>query len=849
MARALFAALVVGYLPGLLLFRAPVGNRPLRAALPAEERAFWAVLLSLTGSLLIVLALAGLGRYSFPRLLGADLALSACIAIVWRGRLRLGTKAPPPGWTTLIPIGLVTLGLWMYFPPAEYVIGGKDPGTYINEGIEIAQRGALVIRDPVVASIPPAFRDLFFPPHLDQQRWYYGLRFMGFFIQDPAAGSVIGQFPHLFPASIAIGYGIDGLSGARKTVGVWAILGLLAVYFAGARIFGRTVAAFAVGLLAINVAEVWFARYPNSEVMMQALLFAALLAFARAMDGSRGFFGAISGLLLGLMLFLRYEVILAFATFGAAAALAPVLRKRVGVTFGVTLVLAGVAGLWYLAGPLKAYSAYPLGFTRDQGGWWIVGAGVAGAGIFRRLLRREVVARAVQRFLPPLLAVTLVALAVYAYFFRQEGGRTALADAMAFRTFGWYLTPWVLGVAVVGVGVVTTRRFWRDPAFFLTFAIFSVFFFYKTRIVPEHFWAARRFLAVPLPGALLLVAALSSEVVRSCLTWFAGRRNREALDPPTGNRGWLPPLETALIAATMIPVALVFWSASTPVRGHVEYAGMIPHLEQLAARVGDRDLLIVESRNAGSDLHVLAVPLAYIYARNVLVLDSPVPPKRTFEDFVTWARSQYANVLFLGGGGTDLLTRHVTATPIVSDRFDVPEYESPTNAYPSGPRRKDFEFGLYRLLPTEAAPAADIDLTIGTLDDLNVVRFHAKETRSESGTVFRWTGALSYVLLLGMSPDTHEVTIWMSNGGRPAAKAPPARVEVSLAERVLGTATPIDAVRPYTFAIPADVAAAAAASQDPVRLQLRVPTWNPAALIGGNDTRDLGVMVTRVQTR
>ena len=56
---------------------------------------------------------------------------------------------------------------------------------------------------------------------------------MGFFIKDPDAGAVVGQFPHLFPASIAIGYGLDGLTGARRTVGVWAILGMLAVYFAG----------------------------------------------------------------------------------------------------------------------------------------------------------------------------------------------------------------------------------------------------------------------------------------------------------------------------------------------------------------------------------------------------------------------------------------------------------------------------------------------------------------------------------------------------------------------------------------------------------------------------------------
>ena len=110
------------------------------------------------------------------------------------------------------------------------------------------------------------------------------------FSESVPVSQVVGQFPHLFPASIAIGYGVNGLSGARQTTGVWAILGVLAVYFTGVRILGRTAAAAAATLLALNVIQVWFAKYPNSEVVMQALLFAALLANARAhVDGERFF--------------------------------------------------------------------------------------------------------------------------------------------------------------------------------------------------------------------------------------------------------------------------------------------------------------------------------------------------------------------------------------------------------------------------------------------------------------------------------------------------------------------------------------------------------------------------------
>lgn len=859
----LLAALAVAWMPGALIYRLPYWNRPARASLAAEERLFWAVLLSLLVSLTLVIALAAANRYTFGRVVGADLALSAFIVAGWRERLLLGPGAPRPGLSALVAVALVLVGLALYFPPSEYVIGGKDPGTYLNEGIQIAQRGQLVVRDEDVASVPAQFRDLFFPWH--QQPTYYGLRFMGFFIQDPADGTVVGQFPHLLPASMAIGYALDGLSGAREAVAVWAILGLLAVYFAGARFFGRVPAAAAAGLLAINVVEVWFARYPNSEVVMQTLLFAAMLAFVRAADGSRVFFGGLSGALLGLTLLLRFEIILAMGAFALVIASAPVIRQRVGLTFVIALGFTSWIGLTYLRGPMRAYWAYPQSFFDNSGGWATFAAGAIALIGTNVVLRWAPVQRLVRASAPGLLATALGLLAVYAYFYRQPIPPLAPADAAAFRSFGWYLTPPVLAAAVAGTVVLTWRAFWRVPIFFAVLSTFGIFFFYKTRIVPEHFWAARRFLGVALPGALLTLTCGLDLILRDLF-----RRRRSIADsrdePRTGRaeehnglthqtaapvspgtrRSLADTVRHVIVIVAAGLVGIVFWRQSAPVRHHVEYAGLIPRLESLAGRIGDRDLLIVEARNAGSDLHTLALPLAYIYARHVLVLDSAIPSKRQLEDFVTWARERYASVYFLGGGGTDLLTRRVTAEPIASERFSVPEYESAFDAYPTGVRRKDFEYGLYRLLPTTTAVTGPIDLRIGSIDDLNVVRFYAKETRPDTGTDFRWTRNVSYVLLVGVAPTASTVTVWLSNGGRPA-QAPPATVEVSFGDTVLGTATPTDAIEPYTFALPTANVLQAAEVADPVRLRFRVPTWNPGTLLGAPDTRDLGVLLTRVQ--
>jgi hypothetical protein len=233
----LLPAIVIGWLPGAVVFRLPGYARERRAALEAGERIFWQVVISIALSLAVVLALASLGRYTFERLLIVDLGTATALASLARFRLRLGSTAARPGWEALIPIALLFLATWRFFPSSEYIIGGKDPGVYINEGVQIAQRGALSAPDPAIASVPNFARDLFFPS--EHRTDYYSGRFMGFFIQEPEQGRVIGQFPHLFPASIAIGYDLDGLTGARRATGLWAVLGVLAVYFAGARFVGR----------------------------------------------------------------------------------------------------------------------------------------------------------------------------------------------------------------------------------------------------------------------------------------------------------------------------------------------------------------------------------------------------------------------------------------------------------------------------------------------------------------------------------------------------------------------------------------------------------------------------------
>ena len=127
------------------------------------------------------------------------------------------------------------------------------------------------------------------------------------------------------------------LPGRGGVIAWWAILGGLAVYFTGTRLIGLLPAAAAAGLVTVHVIQTWYARYPNSEIVTQALLFAALLAHAYAHEDEDRFFGPVAASLLGLALFTRFPAVLAVGAAVAASLLAPINGRLPRAGFLITL--------------------------------------------------------------------------------------------------------------------------------------------------------------------------------------------------------------------------------------------------------------------------------------------------------------------------------------------------------------------------------------------------------------------------------------------------------------------------------------------------------------------------------
>ncbi len=404
-------------------------------------------------------------------------------------------------------------------------------------------------------------------------------------------------------------------------------------------------------------------------------------------------------------------------------------------------------------------------------------------------------------------------------------------DAFSLRTFAnFYFTWTALGLALAGYAIVVWRSFWRAPALILMITTCAFLFFYKLRIFPEHFWLARRFIPEILPGSLIFASAAVFAPL-----WILQREQLR------NGRRIMGVVSVVIGMLAVFALSRPYLAASQPIRRHIEYASLIPHIEQLAARFGEDDVVLVEAREA-SDVHALALPLAYIYARNVLVLHSSRPDKPAFSRFLNWARQRYKGVYFIAGGGTDLLSPGIGAQIVDSERFQVSEYEkTPYDRYPRAAVLKPFDFTIYRLVESSVTtPPHSLD--IGGADDLHLIDFHPKERLGGGNLTFRWTRDSSY-LLMGVGAGSRELILRLNNG-RSRGVAPP-RISIYLQGRELGSAEPTSDWRDYAFPISGALASELAQRNDPSEIRIESTIWVPSE----SDNRALGVMVDRAEIR
>ena len=594
-----------------------------RRAVPRDEAAFLAVAVSVAASAWVGLVLAEAGLFSLVRGAIAVFALSAAVVMVGRGRRRGPFRATDP--RSAAPAMLVLgMALALQARPSEHVIGGRDPGVYVSTMALVSRTGALAPVDTAVSSIPPDARPLFFEDA--SARPFSWERFGGIYLEHPASARVFPQFFHLFPVFGAYLFEAAGMAGALATPALFGVLGTLAVFFALRRVLGPAPALLAALLLGLNVLQVWFARYPVSETLVQLLVFLGILAASHWEDRGSAAFGALAGCCFGLALLARIDAILL-----VLALVLWLLARRAGglsrtpwpllVPFGLLALHAGLHG-WRFAGKY-VHDILAMGYGKAALLWsfpaaaalalawaaagrardrvqrhagavrWAAAAAVCGLFLYAYLLRPELSAWAGGDGNDPARAVAGGGwLAALGY------GRLAAHDAQSLVRLGWFVTPPGLVLAVLGF-LLLIRDFRARHALAVAIVFtFAAFYLYKTRISSDYFFALRRFLPVVLPG-LLGFAALA-------LTTLAER-----------GRAWRG---AAVLAGAGLATA--YGLETSRIAEHVDWREAAGFVSQVADLFGPQDIVLAEQE---SSVEMVAVPLWAVHGVKVLVLGQRQP--------------------------------------------------------------------------------------------------------------------------------------------------------------------------------------------------------------------------------
>lgn len=557
-------------------------------------------------------------------------------------------------WKAVAPaavLGLaipLAIGSALFFPPDEWILGAADPGVYVSTGAIIAKQGRIVFQSPTLARLTPSLRQALVavpvipgPPSRLPGFYLSFLKFrgvvpVGLIVSD---NQIVPHAFHLYPSVLAFGYALGGIRTELLVTPFLALAGLASFYLLSRRLFGAPVGVIAVTLLAIDPAEVWFARFPAAEVLVQFLVLGGLFALVAFLDSPSPWLGVIAGAALGEASQTKIETVL-IPFLVAAFLIYQIVTGRgnrcwwwFGAVYVILLAQATLHAL--IISGMYTVTTFSIGNT-----WRLIEA--ASGSLLLAFFALGVVVRsspwrkAVARWLSaPLLQwcariglPVLICLAgIYAYFIRplasagltsgpnpDPGQIAALNNLQSFVRLGWYVGPVGLFLGTLGWMLLTHEKLDRRTALpYLLVLADAVIFLGDTRANPVHYWSARRWVPLVIPGMCLGAAyALIRFVPRARGQW---------------PRALLP-------AACGLALTLELFGGLRPLLGYVEYRGAIDQFAAFASEFPPNAVLLFSNGESGRRY---TTPLEFLDDRTTFVIpDDPAVDAAAKEATGTW---------------------------------------------------------------------------------------------------------------------------------------------------------------------------------------------------------------------
>ncbi|HEU0007178.1 MAG TPA: hypothetical protein VFS12_14435, partial [Terriglobia bacterium] len=512
-----------------------------------------------TSVILLLTAEVGIFRIRFWLLLLTVFDLAAFL--LWFGRWR--KRAPVLRlpccrfeWKDLWLLPLVAFAFWMMNQPAEFVATYRDPGEYVNIAVKLSGSPSLRIRDPQFQNFNATEKQaLFLREPLERADFPEVLP--GFYLADPQKGGLLPQYFHLYPLWLALCFKLWRFEGIFLFNVLLGSFSVLLVVGLAEQLFSSRLLGWAAGLLlASNAGQIWMSRSPFSEILAQVFLLGGLTLLAFGTQRKLKGLMALAGCLFGLSLFVRIDSVLIVAGLSALL-FCPVVHRR-----WLFLPLTGFAAwsllhIWLFSFP---YFFHALRTAQNASPGWATTALLAGGSIllglvaYRRLRLSPAGTAAgtmpaesgvpVTRRLFPAAAMVLFGLVVlYGVFVRPHlesarqvvampmphSGTVPLYNEINWVRLGWYLTPFGLALACLGVLRMIPKLVTGDSPVFWPFAgilgLFASFYLYKSQAFPDNYWVIRRYIEIVIPGCLILACF--------ALQWLS-QRSLRVLPPRSG---------------------------------------------------------------------------------------------------------------------------------------------------------------------------------------------------------------------------------------------------------------------------------------------------------------------------
>lgn len=533
------------------------------------------------------------------------LALGVLFRTLWLVRPARLRAAPAALWMILLLSGAA-----VFSRPHETVLGGQDPGAYVNSAVSFARRGRIAYEDEMLARVAPESRGEFLYGHA-------GFRLTKgacLWLDEPESAVVGPWFQPAYPVLMSLVARVFSNVAVLFVAPGFALgTALLLAALAGWLLPSRWAAPSAFLFYVLNPVAAWHARCPRPELISGFFVLGGLLLLlnARGRQGAAAWMDAVlGGVSLAAAPFFHitawWVVIPAWVLAGACLACG-----KPHFTGSLAAALLGLLGfVWQTCFITDCYGLQPsldAWLQRAWTGWAVVGcvALVAGIGVGVRVLglrgrlrfcriRGTPIAGRMPSVVVWGMGIAFAALLAAAYW-ADDWGSTGLSRQH--QVLRWIRVTDLGAVAklvsrpIAALGLVGWFLFFVMPGarrwdrVLLGILLFPGIFLVGR--MPHFMYFSRRIVPFFLPALALALTAWPSILAR---LWGSSRR-------------WAPPAFAACLV-------LLGWRGRTHLISIRENAGLVRYLQAYAERVRDENgvLLCEYSRIAAVFDHFFEVP-------------------------------------------------------------------------------------------------------------------------------------------------------------------------------------------------------------------------------------------------